>query len=209
MCVRGLRSTDRTARRGFTLIELAITLAVVAIILAIAIPNIGAFSGRYRLNHAAHRLEEHLMLARTMAIADNTEYAIQFLEQDEAADVGSWKDNVGKYRLLKGDRPRGSQNWVTAGFGTLNASGVIDLHSGPGDLPGISIEEWSELEGPTYSELPDSLVFGAHGHVTNASADFQDEYVRIVLRNRATNPRAERRAILVDRGGNTLLVMPD
>lgn len=209
MCVRvpEARVVGRTT--GFTLIELAIVLAVIAIVVAIAVPNIAHFNGRYRLNNATQRLEGHLRLARTMAISDNTEYAIQFVERDELGGEGDWKSNVGAYRFLKGDKPRGSQIWTSAGLGALNASGVIDLHNGPGDLPGISIEEWSELEGPAASELPDSLVFGAHGHLTNASTDFQDEYVRVVLRNRAANPRTERRAILVDRGGNTLVVMPE
>ncbi len=207
--MRGRTSNAGIPPHGFTLIELAITLAIVAIITAIAIPNISYFSGRYRLNHATQRLEEHLRLARTMAISANTEYAIQFTVRDEDAGQGHWKDNAGSYRLLQGDRPRGSETWAPVGFGALNGSGVIDLCDGPGDVKGISIEQWTELDGPNNSELQDSLVFGAHGYLTNASADFQDEYVRIVLRNRAANPRTERRAILVDRGGNTLVVMPE
>lgn len=189
------------------MIELAIVLAIVAIVAAIAIPNISEFIGRFRLNRAAERLETHINLCRARAIADNREYAIQFVEADEALGVGNWKENKGSYRILVGDRPRWSGTFQGTDLGVGNDDGVVDLAIGPGEIEGISIESWTPMNGSPSTALPDALIFGAHGYSTNDPVDFGNTYVTVTFRNRAAG-FDEKRVVLTDQGGNASVAMP-
>ena len=63
-------------QRGFTLIELTVTLAVVAILLGIGIPAVSGVMDRQNLKNAGETLASDLRLARSEAIAMGTAVAV-------------------------------------------------------------------------------------------------------------------------------------
>lgn len=58
--------------KGFTLIELMITVAIIAIGTSIALPNFLAWHARYQLRQAATEIQGQLNLARLAAMTRNT-----------------------------------------------------------------------------------------------------------------------------------------
>jgi type IV fimbrial biogenesis protein FimT len=66
----------RAPKRGFTLLEMLITLAVMGIILTYAVPSMSTFYANQRLIGAAQQVYGHLQQARSEAVARNvTTYA--------------------------------------------------------------------------------------------------------------------------------------
>jgi type IV fimbrial biogenesis protein FimT len=63
---------------GFTLAELIVTIAVLGIIAAIAIPQVSEYLPISRVNGAAIELFTELQLAKTRAISENNDYVITF-----------------------------------------------------------------------------------------------------------------------------------
>lgn len=64
--------TGRTARmRGFTLIEAAVTLSVLALMVAIGLPSLQEFLARQRASATANLLASHFASARMTAISHN------------------------------------------------------------------------------------------------------------------------------------------
>lgn len=59
----------RDTRHGLTLVELAITLAVLAVLVAAGVPSFGAALARHRMQAAARHLQTDLSLARQEAVA--------------------------------------------------------------------------------------------------------------------------------------------
>ena len=71
--------------RGFTLIELMVTLTVLAILLALAGPSFADYFQRYRLRGAADDVATLLAVSRAEAVARNRNVAIVF-----AGDGAAW-----------------------------------------------------------------------------------------------------------------------
>ena len=62
---------NHSTQRGFSLIEIAVSLAVMGILLASAMPSIGAWMGNTRIRNTAESINEGLQKARTEAVRRN------------------------------------------------------------------------------------------------------------------------------------------
>lgn len=91
--------------RGFTLTELMIVVALMAILAAIAVPSIIAQMPKYRLNGAAREVLGDLVAARMQAVSQNNEFKVFFLDDhrymilddddnDGASDTGEATQTV-------------------------------------------------------------------------------------------------------------------
>jgi len=80
LCERKMRVSQMLRKResGFTLIEMMIVIAVLAIMAAIAIPNFMSLLPGMRLNGAARQVMGDLMAARMNAVKQNNEFKVFF-----------------------------------------------------------------------------------------------------------------------------------
>jgi type IV fimbrial biogenesis protein FimT len=72
------RSGGHSPDRGFTLIELMVTLAVAAILLALAVPSFKSLIDKYKLTSAVDTLYSDFQFARGEAIRNNQNVYISF-----------------------------------------------------------------------------------------------------------------------------------
>lgn len=80
--------------KGFTLIELMVAVAVFAILMAFAAPNLSDFSERNRLASQTNILVAHLNLARSEAVKRNRELKICISNpaHNACTTTGKWED---------------------------------------------------------------------------------------------------------------------
>ncbi len=71
----------QTEAHGFTFVEMAIVLAMTAIIIGMSIPTISGSLSHYRLNTASQCLISDLRLARQIALKENRSVRVNFTSQ--------------------------------------------------------------------------------------------------------------------------------
>ena len=84
---------------GFTLVELIVIIAIIAVFAGIAIPNFLSYMPKHRLNGAARQVMGDLMAARMKAVKENTtvtvarvsdhEYKISTAGEEKTIDIQS------------------------------------------------------------------------------------------------------------------------
>lgn len=74
-------------QRGLTLIEMAVTLAVMALLLFAAAPNIGAWIDNTRIRNAADSLQSGLQLARGEAVRRNQSVTFWLVSSDDPSKL--------------------------------------------------------------------------------------------------------------------------
>jgi Tfp pilus assembly protein FimT len=113
-----IRSRTRRGRsRGFSIVELVVSMCVMLILTAIAVPSLMRSLRAYQLNDAATRLSAMLKFARFEAVRRNTQ--VKFLMQASGTGYLVGTDSNGNNVL----DPTEKQELI-AGFATLLPSGV-------------------------------------------------------------------------------------
>jgi prepilin-type N-terminal cleavage/methylation domain-containing protein len=91
-------SKGRSRQAGFSLVEMLIVVAIVAIMAAVALPNIGQYIRNYKVRGAAQDVAGVMQAARSKAIMSNTNAGVSFYVVD-----------LDSYRFVQEDLPAGEQ----------------------------------------------------------------------------------------------------
>jgi prepilin-type N-terminal cleavage/methylation domain-containing protein len=143
-------SVPRRYDLGFGLIELLIVVAIIAIMAAVALPNIGGYIRNYKVRGAAQDVASELQAARSKAIMTNTNAGVFFTIVDPNSYRWLMADNVGEELGPLKDLPDGVQfvpaTSTSLRFSRLGAMCDPALSTCP-DLPGIDVCSAEEVAG--------------------------------------------------------------
>ena len=133
--------TRHADKRGFTLVEMMIVIALLAIIAAIAAPNFQTYMAQRRLNGAARQVMTDLMDARMKAVSENNQFKVFFLDTHQ-------------YKVLDDENNNGTED-------TGETSVTKDIQS---NYPGVTL---SASAHPIF--YPRGTAWGTTVTLTNTS----------------------------------------
>lgn len=181
--------TPRSAIAGFSIVELVVSLSVMLILTAIAIPTLVRSFRTYQLNDAATRLSAMLKFTRFEAVRRNTQ--INFLMQASGTGylVGTDSNNDGTLQATE-------KQELIAGFATLLSSGVAP--------PPTAIT--TALGGATLTPKSGSngtITFDARGAIRTAIGGGVSGNTYVFYIGSLTDPEFGFRAVILLPSGST------
>jgi len=111
-------------KQGISSLELAVVLALIAIMATMTIPYLGSWLKHYRVVGASRDVVSTLQEARLKAISDNLQWRVVFDQNNDT------------YWLQQGDKLSGSSSWTTQGGTKSLPKGVVFTNSGGTDASG-------------------------------------------------------------------------
>src|SRR5882762_764198 len=149
--------TRRSRSGGFSMVELAVSLTVLLILTAIAIPTLMRSFRTYQLNDAAARLSDMLKFTRFEAVRRNKPVCF-LMKQDPT--TGAWTLGTDSNPNCPGTFDTNGRQQVIGGFATILPAGAPPSST--------SITSTLGASGPltTLSSTPGSVTFDARGAVS-------------------------------------------
>lgn len=90
---------DRVSRRsGITLIELVITLAILAVLVALVVPSLGKWIQHYRMRGTVREIVSQMELAKIKALKTNREYRVAFDKTSGTFQIETCPNPSGTWR---------------------------------------------------------------------------------------------------------------
>ena len=136
---------NRLSSRGFSLVELAVTLVVLGLVLAFSIPTFQSFNTSQQLKGATENIAGQMRLMREIAISSGTTQTMHFFYATLGGDYHIHNGGVvgGTWSLPRNityDWLSGTNSVMTCtSDGRMSSSGMIILEDPKGDRDTVSV----------------------------------------------------------------------
>jgi len=192
-CSAPITRTRRSRIGGFSMVELAVSLTVLLILTAIAIPSLMRSLRTYQLNDAAARLSDMLKFTRFEAVRKNKQ--VCFLMKQSAYTWTFGTDSSGTGTACSGTLDTNGKQQVITGFATLLPPAQSGL---PGQGPICSL---FKITGPCLNDTLSGVNGGAITFDTRGAVSGLAAYVFYVGSD--IDPEFGYRAVVLLPSGST------
>lgn len=179
--------TSRLRQAGLTMIELLITLAVLAILLAIAIPSFEALIASTRVTNATNELLSALAQTRSEAIRRGQRVSMcMSANNTQCSNAGTW-----------------SQGWII--FRDAARTGVVAT---PQDILHVGSTSANNILIQGAAALPRYISFSADGQSRTLAGVIQTGNIEVCSTSTALSDNNRARRLLINGSGLVVMTQP-